>query len=61
MDDPNRLALDIIEMRAYAAAKHALDTAQSAEEIPEGEIMDIVKLNTERAIREIWAEADDGD
>lgn len=35
-NDPHRMALDIIHLRGYAYAKHVLDTAKSARDIPKG-------------------------
>lgn len=42
MDDPSHMALDIIELRAYAVAKNMLDKAQSDKDIPDGPIIDRV-------------------
>ena len=36
------MALDILELRAYARAKDALDRAQSDKEIPNGPVIDRV-------------------
>ncbi len=34
MDDPDRLALEIIELRAYARAKEQLDNAKKSTDVP---------------------------
>ena len=36
MEDPQQLALDVMELRAYSRAKDALDQAKSAKEEPKG-------------------------
>lgn len=42
MDDPSRMALDIIELRAYARAKDALDNAKRPEDVPSNSSVDKV-------------------
>ena len=42
MEQPLYLALEIIELRAYARAKQALDNAQSLDQAPTGPMADLV-------------------
>lgn len=42
MDDPAGLALDVMELRAYARAKEALDSAKKAGDEPTGPMADMV-------------------
>ena len=52
MDDPAGLALDIIELRAYARAKDALDNAKSKNDIPGSPMVDtVMEIQAELARR----------
>jgi len=42
LDDPRGLALDIMELRAYARAKDALDNAKKEEDIPKTAMVEVV-------------------
>lgn len=42
LDDPEHLALEIIELRAYARTKEQLDAAKRAEDAPRGPVADLV-------------------
>lgn len=43
-DDPKQMALDILELRAYARAKEMLDNAKRPEEVPDSPMIDRVFL-----------------
>lgn len=55
-DDPQRLVLDVMELRAYARAKAALDNAKEPGDMPTGLMAEIVAENTERVIRARWGQ-----
>lgn len=42
MDDPSQMAFDIMELRAYAAAKEALDNAKKESDIPKSPMVEKV-------------------
>ena len=42
LDDPRQMALDIIELRAYAAVKYAIDHARTRDAIPDHPMADRV-------------------
>lgn len=42
LDDPNNMALDIIELRAYARTKQQIDDARKQEDMPSGPLADLV-------------------
>lgn len=42
-DDPDRTALRILELRAYARTKAAVDAAKTADEMPTGPMADLVQ------------------
>ena len=42
LDDPNNMALDIIELRAYARTKQQIDDAKKQEDMPSGPMADLV-------------------
>ncbi len=42
LDDPSQMAFDIMELRAYAAAKEALDNAKRPEDLPTGPMVEKV-------------------
>jgi hypothetical protein len=41
-DDPSGMAIDILELRAYANAKEALDNAKSKNDVPSSPMVDMV-------------------
>lgn len=42
LDDPQQLALDVMELRAYARTKDALDNAKRPEDEPSGPMVEVV-------------------
>lgn len=42
MAQPLFLTLDIMDLRAYARAKHALDNAKDKDQVPHGPMVDFV-------------------
>lgn len=42
MDDPSQIALDIMELRAYARAKECLDNAKDPKDVPDHPMIDRV-------------------
>ena len=42
MEDPAQMAFDIMELRAYARAKEALDNAKNSKDVPKGVLVDRV-------------------
>ena len=42
LDDPSQMAFDIMELRAYAAAKEALDNAKKESDIPKSPMVEKV-------------------
>jgi len=44
LDDPKQMALDILELRAYARAKEILDNAKRSEDVPDNPMIDRVFL-----------------
>lgn len=44
LDDPSQMALDILELRAYARAKKVLDNAKRSEDVPDSPMIDRVFL-----------------
>lgn len=42
MAQPLLLVFDILDLRAYARAKHAVDSARSQDEMPTGPMVDLV-------------------
>ncbi len=42
MDDPSQMAFDIMELRAYARAKEALDTAKNESDVPKSAMVEQV-------------------
>ena len=48
MNDPRRMALDILHLRGYAYAKDALDNAKSSKDIPKGvNIQQVMEIQAE--------------
>ena len=41
-DDPSQVAFDIMALRAYAAAKEALDNAQKESDVPKTPMVEMV-------------------
>ena len=42
MNDPSHMAFDVMELRAYASAKEALDNAKRPEDVPKSKAVDRV-------------------
>jgi hypothetical protein len=51
MNDPRRMALEILRLRSYAHAKYTLETATTARDIPKGVNVDQV-LEIQKEIME---------
>jgi hypothetical protein len=51
MNDPAQMALDIIEFRAYARAKEALDNAKKPEDVPDSPMIEMVWLVQEEMLK----------
>ena len=62
LDDPKQMALDILELRAYARAKEVLDNAKRPEDVPHSPMIDRVFLIQHEILKRKKAgEADRGD
>ena len=62
LDDPGQMALDILELRAYARAKETLDNARRSEDVPNSPMIDRVFLIQHEILKRKKAgEVDGGD
>ena len=56
LNQPFDLSMALLELRAYARTKAAIDNAKDSQSMPSGEIADLVLENQAIIAREIMAE-----